>query len=88
LPASAQFLNVIETIFSLIYNSDYGSVEEAMAAIDRYLAERNEHFLKSPQRAGKKIWGRERVPPEFIGGQNCKEMAVARTIFPPDNNGQ
>jgi hypothetical protein len=66
LPASAQFLNVIESVFSgmaraIIHNSDYSSVEEAMAAIDRYFAERNEHFRQHPKRAGKKIWGKELV---------------------------
>src|SRR5262249_18634831 len=44
LPSRAQFLNVIESVFSgmaraIIHNSDYQSVEEAMAAIDRYFRE-------------------------------------------------
>lgn len=46
LPARAQFLNVIESIFSglaraIIHNSDYASKEEAKAAIDLYFDERN-----------------------------------------------
>jgi hypothetical protein len=78
LPASAQFLNVIESIFSgmaraIIHNSDYGSVEDAMAAIDRYFAERNQNFLENPKRAGQKIWGLERTPAVFAEGQSCKE---------------
>ena len=78
LPASAQFLNVIESVFTgmaraIIHNSNYGSVDEAMAAIDRYFAERNEHFQTYPKRAGKKIWGYERVPCEFSEAQNCKD---------------
>jgi hypothetical protein len=77
LPARAQFLNVIESIFSglavsVIHNSDYASVDEAKAAIDRYFAERNLHFQLNPKRAGKKIWGNERVSSTFKEGQNCK----------------
>lgn len=78
LPARAQFLNVIESIFSgmaraIIHNSDYGSVDEAKAAIDRYFEERNRHFREHPRRAGNRIWGKERVPPEFAEGNNCKD---------------
>lgn len=78
LPASAQFLNVIESVFSgmakaIIHNSDYASASEAMAAIDRYFAERNEQFRKNPRRAGRKIWGQERVPPVFGATHNCKD---------------
>jgi len=77
LPASAQFLNVIESVFSgmakaIIHNSDYQSVDEAKAAIDRYFKERNDNFEKNPKRAGKKIWGEERVPSEFSEANNCK----------------
>lgn len=77
LPARAQFLNVIESVFSglatsVIHNSDYASVEEAKAAIDRYFAERNAHFLENPRRAGGAIWNQERVPSAFKEGQNCK----------------
>jgi hypothetical protein len=44
LPASAQFLNVIESVFSgmakaILHCSDYESVEACKAAIDRYFAE-------------------------------------------------
>lgn len=78
LPACAQFLNVIESIFSgmaraIIHNSDYPCVEECKAAIDRYFLERNEHFRQHPRRAGKKIWGQERVPAEFNPSNNCKD---------------
>ncbi len=77
LPARAQFLNVIESVFSglataIIHNSDYQSVYEAKAAIDRYFNERNEHFRQYPRRAGNKIWGKELVASEFREGQNCK----------------
>jgi len=77
LPKSAQFLNVIESVFSgmaraIIHNSDYHSVEEAMAAIDRHFQERNEHFRNHPQKAGKKIWGKENVVSEFSDSNNCK----------------
>jgi hypothetical protein len=77
LPSRAQFLNVIESVFSgmakaIIDNSDYQSVDEAKEAIDRYFAERNAHFRAHPQRAGGKIWREERVPNTFQEGQNCK----------------
>jgi hypothetical protein len=48
-PARAQFLNVIESIFSgmaraIIQNSDYRSVDEAKGAIDRDFDARNRHL--------------------------------------------
>ena len=78
LPSSAQFLNVIESVFSgmaraIIHNSDFSSVDAAQAAIDKYFAERNEQFSKHPKRAGQKIWGDERVPSEFSVSHNCKD---------------
>ena len=78
LPARAQFLNVIESVFSgmaraIIHNSDYQSEAEARAAIDRYFSERNEHFRQHPKRAGRKIWGKERAVSEFSEGNNCKD---------------
>lgn len=78
LPVSAQFLNVIESVFSgmaraVLHNSDYESVDACMAAIDRYFAERNEHYRKKPRRAGRKIWGDERVEPVFKASNNCKD---------------
>lgn len=48
-------------------------MDEAKAAIDRYFAERNAHFVANPQRAGGKIWGKELVPNTFQEGQNCKD---------------
>src|SRR5450432_3397291 len=70
LPAGAQFLNVIESVFSgmaraIIHNSDYQSVDDAKAAIGRYFDDSNAHFLAHPKRAGHSIWGSERVPSEF-----------------------
>jgi len=78
LPSCARFLNVIESVFSgmaraIIHNSDYASVEAAKAAIDRYFSERNDHFQKHPRRAGKKLWGKERVEPEVNEANNCKD---------------
>jgi hypothetical protein len=58
---------------AIIHNSNYQSVEEAKVAIDRYFAERNAYFQEHPQRAGRKIWGREGVASEFSEGQNCKD---------------
>jgi transposase len=78
LPAGAQFLNVIESVFSgmakgIIHNSDYPSAEAAKNAIDRYFKERNDNFVQCPKRAGRKIWGQERVPSEFSEANNCKD---------------
>lgn len=78
LPSGAQFLNVIESVFSgmaraVIHNSNYLSVDDARAAIDRYFADRNQHFLDNPKRAGKRIWGDERVPSAFTDSNNCKD---------------
>jgi transposase len=78
LPSGAQFLNVIESIFSgmarsIIHNSDYKTLEVAKAAIDRYFADRNAHFMQHPKRAGKKIWGKEREMAEFSEANNCKD---------------
>ena len=78
LPACAQFLNVIESVFSgmaraVIHNSDYESVETAKAAIDRHYADRNAHFRANPKRAGRKIWGKENTPSAFSASNNCKD---------------
>lgn len=78
LPSSAQFLNVIESVFSgmakaIIHNSDYQSKDECKLAIDRYFRERNQAFLENPKRAGKKIWGEEVVNPIFNESNNCKD---------------
>jgi transposase len=78
LPAGAQFLNVIEPVFSgmaraILHNSDYGSLDRARAAIDRYFQERNLYFQQNPRRAGHKIWGKERECAVFEKGNNCKD---------------
>ena len=78
LPSLAQFLNVIESVFSgmsraIIQNSDYESVEAARAAIDRHFADRNAFFRANPRRAGKKIWEKETTSSEFSASNNCKD---------------
>lgn len=78
LPASAQFLNVIESVFSgmaraIIHNSDYASTKAAMEAIDLHFKERNQHFIDNPKRAGNRIWGMERTNSEFLPSNNCKD---------------
>ena len=78
LPAGAQFLNVIESVFSglarsILANSNYESIDQARAAIDRYIRERNEKFALAPKRAGGTIWGSEREPPQFSEASNCKD---------------
>ncbi len=77
LPSCAQFLNVIESVFSgmaraIIHNSNYSSVDDCKNAIDRYFKERNENYKKNPKRAGNKIWGKELVEPVFTESNNCK----------------
>ncbi len=61
LPHCAQFLNVIESVFSgmkraVVHNSDYQSVGEMKTAISRHFQERNLYFTDNPNRAGKRIW--------------------------------
>jgi transposase/DNA-binding MarR family transcriptional regulator len=78
LPSGAQFLNVIESVFSgmarsIIHNSDYKTLDEAKAAIDRHFADRNAHFTMYPKRAGRKIWGKERELADFSEANNCKD---------------
>ena len=78
LPAGAQFLNVIESVFSglargVIHNSDYPSLEAAERSIDEYFEARNQYFRETPRRAGRKIWGLERVESEFRESNNCKD---------------
>jgi transposase len=78
LPSGAQFLNVIESVFSglarsIIHNSDYRTLDDAKAAIDRYFEDRNKHFLQYPKRAGRKIWGKEREAADFSEANNCKD---------------
>lgn len=78
LPAGAQFLNVVESVFSgmsraIIQNSDYPSLDDAKGAIDRYFDERNDQFQKYPRRAGRKMWGKEREPATFSDSSNCKD---------------
>jgi hypothetical protein len=78
LPSGAQFLNVIESVFSgmakaIIHNSDYRTLDDAKAAVDRYFSDRNAHFLQHPKRAGKKIWGKEREVAAFSEANNCKD---------------
>jgi transposase len=78
LPSGAQFLNVIESVFSgmaraILHNSNYGNVDECKAAINRYFADRNQSFLERPRRAGNKIWGKEPVEAVFKEENNCKD---------------
>ena len=61
LPASSQFLDVIEAVFSgmkraVIHHSNYPGVVEMKAAISIHFTERNAHFQENPKKAGKKIW--------------------------------
>src|SRR6476646_5661894 len=56
LPSRAQFLNVIESVFSgmsraVIRNSDFEDLPRARNAIDRYFLSRNEFYKIHPKRA-------------------------------------
>jgi len=78
LPSGAQFLNVIESVFSgmaraIIDGSNYPGLDDAKAAIDRYFEERNAQFRQHPRRAGNKIWRKEREPATFSAANNCKD---------------
>lgn len=77
LPCRAQFLNVIESVFSglaraVIHNSDYPSVKACRQAIDLYFQSRNTYYQMNPKKAGKKIWGKELVAPVFDKANQCK----------------
>jgi hypothetical protein len=79
LPTSAQFLNVIESVFSglaraVLHSSDYSNLEDAKKAVARYIDERNAAFLKEPRRAGRSIWKMERVPSALDETNNCKDL--------------
>jgi hypothetical protein len=78
LPAGAQFLNVIESVFSgmaraIVHNSNYQSKDDAKAAIDRYFADRNQYFRTNPKRTGHRIWGKELALASFSESNNCKD---------------
>jgi len=80
LPTSAQFLNVIESVFSglarsVIHNSNYATLEGCKQAIDEYFETRNRHYQENPKRAGNKIWGKEVVPSVFNDSNNCKRTS-------------
>ncbi|MGN6638524.1 MAG: IS630 family transposase [Mucilaginibacter sp.] len=83
LPAHTQYLNVIESVFgglakTVIHNSDYKSVEDCQQAITTYFEIRNNHFQQNPKRAGKKIWGKEPVAPNFSETHNCRSRYAMR----------
>jgi hypothetical protein len=85
LPAGAQFLNMIESVFSgmaraIIANSNYGSIDEARAAIDRYIQERNVKFRSTPKRAGGAIWA---LNANHLGSQNRTTARIRSTIGKP-----
>jgi len=79
LPSSSQFLNVIESVFSglakaIIHNSNYKSIAECKNAINEYFTDRNAYYKRNPKKAGKKIWGQEKVIQVFNESNNCKDF--------------
>jgi DDE superfamily endonuclease len=78
LPSRAQFLNVIESVFSgmsraIIHNSNFENSSEASDSIDRYFLNRNEFYKIHPKRAGRKIWQHETCEAVFQEENNCKD---------------
>jgi len=78
LPSCAQFLNVIESVFSgmaraIVHNSDFDSVDAAQSAISSYFRERNAYFIRHPRRAGNTIWKLERHPSTFSEAGTFKD---------------
>ena len=64
LPSRAQFLNVIEWVFSgmsraVIHNSNFENLSRARSAIDRYFQHRNKFYKIYPKRAGRNVAARE-----------------------------
>jgi hypothetical protein len=84
LPTSAQFLNVIEGVFSgmkraVVDNSDYPSTTEMKQTISRHFVERNEHFQNNPSRVGKKYG-------TWISSKTLR-LSVQATTANGDSNG-
>jgi hypothetical protein len=59
---------------AVIHNSDYATMTDAQAAITQYLEDRNRSFALEPRRAGRSIWGRERMAAAFTTTNNCKDV--------------
>jgi transposase len=79
LPSKAPHLNVIESVFSglsksVIHNSSYGSLDECKTAINKYFNKRNQYYRDNPKKAGKKIWGKEKVIPVFDKANICRNL--------------
>lgn len=79
LPISAQFLNVIEAVFSgmkraVICNSDYASVDEMQKAIALHFEERNAFYRANPKRAGNKIWDKQAFDLDKLAGGLFRRM--------------
>jgi hypothetical protein len=78
LPSNAQFLNVIEAIFSgmaraVVHNSDFPHPDAAKKLIGDYFAVRNAYYEQNSSRAGNKLWGKERTIPVFAETSNHKD---------------
>lgn len=83
LPASTQFLNVIESVFgglakAVIHNSDYICIDECKQAISSHFEKRNQDFKANPKRAGRKIWGKEIVKARFSETHHTRNRNAMR----------
>ena len=81
LPARAQFLNVIESVFSgmaraIIHNSNYGSVDEAKAAIDRYFCETQRPLQEQPAARGRQALGQGTDAGRVLSFEQLQRPAV------------
>jgi len=79
LPVSAQFLNVIEAVFSgmkraVIHNSDYASINDMQQAIAQHFEERNAFYRANPKRAGNKIWDKQAFDLDKLAGGLFRRM--------------
>lgn len=81
LPASTQFLNVIESVFSgmaraIIHSSNYSSIEAASDAIDRYFEETQPTLCRQPETGGKQDMGKGENWSHIRSGQQLQRPSL------------
>jgi hypothetical protein len=86
LPAGAQFLNVIESVFSgmakgIIHNSDYPSAEAAKNAIDRYFQGAERPLCPVPEARRTKNLGTGAGAKRVLRSKQLQRSAVS--LIPP-----
>lgn len=78
LPTSAQFLNVIESVFSgmaraILHNSDYPTLEDCKAAVTRYFSGSRRSFPQGSQACRKSDLGEGTSLVHLHETNNCKD---------------